>query len=340
MSELTGSGDFIAGLPKAELHLHIEGTLEPELMFRLAEKNGVDLPYESVEALRAVYDFPNLQGFLDLYYGGMAVLVDGQDFYDLTRTYLERAHAEGIRHAEIFFDPQGHTRRGVPLNVVIEGITAALADGRQALGVSSRLIMCFLRDLSAENAMDTLESALPHREHIVAVGLDSAEVGNPPAKFREVFRRALSEGFLTVAHAGEEGPAEYVMDSLDQLGVSRIDHGVRAMEDPKVVARLAEEGVPLTVCPLSNVRLKVFEDMAEHPFKEMQDVGLRVTVNSDDPAYFASYINDNYRALRDAFDYTEVELADLARSSFKASFLDESDKQKHLREIDTYLASR
>lgn len=340
MIKLNERTDFISGLPKAELHLHIEGTLEPELMFRLAEKNRVALPYDSVEALRAAYDFPDLQGFLDLYYGGMDVLCEAQDFYDLTRAYLERAQAESIRHAEIFFDPQGHTHRGVPLDAVIEGITGALADGARDLGVTSRLIMCFLRDLSAEDAMMTLEAALPYREHIVAVGLDSAEVGNPPAKFRDVFARARSEGFVTVAHAGEEGPADYVREALDELGVSRIDHGVRAMEDPEVVARLAKEGIPLTVCPLSNVRLKVFEDIADHPFKAMRDAGLFVTVNSDDPAYFGSYINENYRALRDAVGFSDADLADLARNSFNASFLDDAAKQAYLKQIDSYVAAR
>jgi len=328
--------DYIAGLPKAELHLHIEGTLEPELMFRLARKNEVELPYDSVETLRAAYDFPDPQGFLDLYYGGMAVLHEAQDFYDLTHAYLQRARAENIRHAEIFFDPQGHTRRGVPFEVVMEGITGGLADGVRDLGVTSRLIMCFLRDLSAKDAMATLETALPYRDDIIAVGLDSAEAGNPPAKFRDVFARARSEGFLTVAHAGEEGPAGYVTEALDALVVSRIDHGVRAMEDPAVVDRLAQEGIPLTVCPLSNVRLKVFEDMAAHSFKAMRDAGLFVTVNSDDPAYFGSYINDNYRALRVAFEFTDADLANLARNSFRASFLDDAQKQMYLQEVDTY----
>ena len=249
MNEPAEQIDFISGLPKAELHLHIEGTLEPELMFRLARKNGVQLPYDSVATLRAAYDFPDLQGFLDLYYGGMAVLHEAQDFYDLTRAYLRRARAEIIRHAEIFFDPQGHTRRDVLFESVMEGITGALADGARDLGVTSRLIMCFLRDLSAEDAMATLETALPYRDDIIAVGLDSAEAGNPPAKFRDVFARARSEGFLTVAHAGEEGPAAYVRETLDELGVSRIDHGVRSMEDPTVVDRLGKEGMPLTVCP-------------------------------------------------------------------------------------------
>jgi adenosine deaminase len=298
----------------------------------------VALPCDSVEALRAAYDFPDLQGFLDLYYGGMDVLREAQDFYDLTGAYFERAQTENIRHAEIFFDPQGHTRRDVPLEAVIEGITSALVDGARDLGVTSRLIMCFLRDLSAEDAMRTLTAALPHRDHIVAVGLDSAEVGNPPAKFREVFARARSEGFLTVAHAGEEGPADYVREALDELGVSRVDHGVRAMEDPGVVARLAEERIPLTVCPLSNVRLKVFEDIAAHPFKAMRNAGLNVTVNSDDPAYFGGYVNENYRALRDAFDFTDADLADLARNSFQASFLDNAAKNTYLREVDAYVA--
>lgn len=338
MDGLTEQRDFIAGLPKAELHLHIEGTLEPELMFRLARKNGVPLPYASVEELRAAYDFPDLQGFLDLYYGGMAVLREARDFHDLTIAYLERARTENVRHAEIFFDPQGHTRRGIPLGSVIEGIAGALSEGVRTLGITSRLIMCFLRDLPAEDAMTTLEASLPYRDRIVAVGLDSVEVGNPPSKFRDVFARARSEGFRAVAHAGEEGPAGYVREALDELGVERIDHGVRAMEDPDVVARLRRERIPLTVCPLSNVRLKVFDGIAAHPIEAMREAGLFITVNSDDPAYFGNYVNGNYRALRDAFGLGERELAELARNSFDASFLDESEKREYLAEVDAYLA--
>ena len=321
-------------LPKAELHLHIEGTLEPELMFELAQRNGVSLAHSDVEAVRRAYVFEDLQSFLDIYYAGCQVLLTERDFYDLTTAYLRRAADQGVRHAEIFFDPQTHTDRGVEFSTVVHGITAALADGERDLGVTSRLILCFLRDLSAESAMATLEMALPHRGAIVAVGLDSAEVGHPPEKFREVFDRARAEGFLTVAHAGEEGPPEYIWQALDILRVARIDHGVRCAEDEQLLRRLVAEQVPLTVCPLSNVKLRVFPTLADHNLAELLRRGLRVTINSDDPAYFGGYIADNYIATAGALGLTRAEVVQLARNSFLASFLDERERQPHLDAID------
>jgi len=329
---------FIDGLPKAELHLHVEGTLEPETLFRLASRNGVDLPYHSVEALRAAYDFNNLQDFLDLYYQGMAVLQTQQDFYDVTWAYLEKARAQSVLHAEIFFDPQGHTSRGVAFETALDGVWRALEDGRERLGVGSRLIACFLRDRDADEAMATLEDVLRHRDRIVAVGLDSAERGNPPAKFRDVFDRARGEGLLTVAHAGEEGPADYVREALDLLHVARIDHGNHAADDPALMERLARERVPLTLCPLSNLRLRVVEDLRRHPLRMMLEKGLLVTVNSDDPAYFGGYINENYKAVQQALSLSNDALAELARNSFKAAFLSQDEKQAHARRVDDYQA--
>ncbi len=336
---LTAIARFIQGLPKAELHLHIEGTLEPELMFALAERNGVGLPYASVEALRAAYDFGSLQDFLDLYYQGMAVLLSEQDFYDLTWAYLERAHAQNVRHAEIFFDPQGHTDRGVAFATVIDGIHRALRDAETKLGLSSALIMCFLRHLDQDRAFETLEQALPYRERILGVGLDSSERGHPPAKFAEVFARARAEGFFPVAHAGEEGPADYVREALDLLQVRRIDHGVRAMEDEALVARLAESRTPLTVCPLSNVRLAVYPEMTRHPLRRMLEAGLMVTVNSDDPAYFGGYVNENYLAVHEALDLSQQQLAEIARNSFEAAFVDDARKAAFVAEIEAYSAA-
>ena len=330
---------FIEGLPKAELHLHIEGTIEPETMFRLAERNHIYLPYEGVEALRAAYRFGELQDFLDLYYQGMAVLQKEEDYYDMTWAYLEKARAQNILHAEIFFDPQGHTSRGIAFATVIDGIWHALENGHRRLGISSRLILCFLRDRDANEAMATLEQALPYRHRIVGVGLDSAEKGNPPGKFREVFDRARAQGFLTVAHAGEEGPASYVREALDLLHAARIDHGIRALEDPALVARLAHERVPLTVCPLSNVRLRVVDDIRHHPLRRMMDQGLLVTVNSDDPAYFGGYVNENYAAVRDGLDLSDEDLAQLARTSFEAAFLPPEEKQALVRRVDDYVAA-
>jgi len=329
---------FIEGLPKAELHLHIEGTIEPETLFRLAARNGVKLPYDSVDALRAAYDFSNLQDFLDLYYQGMAVLQKQEDFYDITWAYLEKARAQSVLHAEIFFDPQGHTSRGVAFETALEGIWRALEDGREQLGVGSRLIPCFLRDRDADEAMATLENVLSHRDRIVAVGLDSAEKGNPPRKFQEVFERARSEGLLTVAHAGEEGPADYVREALDLLHVARVDHGNHAFDDPALMERLARERVPLTMCPLSNLRLRVVDDLRRHPLRLMLEKALLVTVNSDDPAYFGGYINENYRAVQQALGLSNDALAELARNSFHAAFLSEEEKRAHARRVDDYLA--
>ena len=337
MSDLSG---FIDALPKAELHLHIEGTLEPEMMFALAARNGVTLPYDSVEALRAAYDFANLQEFLDLYYQGMDVLREERDFRDLTRAYLERAAADTVLHAEIFFDPQAHTARGITFETVLNGIHGALEEGARDLGVTSRLILCFLRHLSQEEALATLEQALPHRDRIHGVGLDSSEVGHPPAKFEEVFRRAREAGFRLVAHAGEEGPADYVRESLDLLKIERVDHGNRSLDDPALVERLAAARVPLTVCPLSNLKLAVVGDLADHPLKTMMDRGLFVTVNSDDPAYFGGYVNENYHAVAAALGLTRADLATLARNSFEAAFLEPAEKGVLSTRLDAYLADR
>ncbi len=330
---------FIDGLPKAELHLHIEGTLEPELMFALAERNGVALPYDTIEALRAAYSFNGLEDFLELYYQGMAVLVTERDFYDLTRAYLETAHAETVRHAEIFFDPQAHTARGVALATVIGGIGRALDDAERAFGMTSRLILCFLRHLSAAEAEAALEAALPYADRIAGVGLDSSERGNPPGKFSAVFARARAAGFRAVAHAGEEGPAAYVREALEALLVERIDHGNRALDDAALVQRLAEARVPLTVCPLSNLRLAVVANMAAHPLRRMIEKGLLVTVNSDDPAYFGGYVNANYRAVADALGLSRDELVELAHNSFAASFLDDDAKAARHAEVDAYAAA-
>jgi adenine deaminase len=325
---------FIHTLPKAELHVHIEGTLEPEMMFALAVRNHVPLPYEDVAAVRHAYVFDNLQSFLDVYYAGCAVLVTERDFYELTTAYLARAVAQGVCHAEIFFDPQTHTHRGIPLDTVVMGIGRALDDGERRWGVTWRLILCFLRHLSAEAAMATLEQALPYRHLITAVGLDSSELGHPPSAFEPVFRRARNEGLLAVAHAGEEGPPEYIWEALDQLRVRRIDHGVRCWEDPLLVDRLRTDQVPLTVCPLSNVKLRVFPDLAHHNLAVLLRHGLRVTVNSDDPAYFGGYISDNLVAVAEALALDRAEVVQLARNSFLGSFLDEADKLRRLSEVD------
>ena len=326
----------IARLPKVELHLHIEGSLEPELMFALAERNGVELPYSSVEEVRKAYGFSDLQSFLDIYYAGACVLLKEQDFYDLTWAYLLRCEDDEVCHTEIFFDPQTHTDRGVAFETVIEGISRALADGREQLGISSHLILCFLRHLSAAAAMETLAQALPYRDRIIAVGLDSSEKGHPPEKFVEVFDRARAEGFLTVAHAGEEGPPAYIEQALDLLKVTRIDHGVRCTEDPKLVRRLQKEQVPLTVCPLSNIKLRVFDRMEEHNLKQLLDAGLCVTVNSDDPAYFGGYIGQNFRETAEALNLDLGDLEKLARNAVTASFLDQSGKADLMARIDRW----
>lgn len=330
--------ELIQRLPKAELHLHIEGTLEPELMLRLAERNGVRLPYAGVDEIRAAYDFSDLQSFLDIYYAGAQVLQTEQDFHDLTRAYLGRARDDNVRHVEIFFDPQTHTERGVAFETVLDGIDRALREGEAELGITSRLIMCFLRHLPAEAAMATLESALPHRERIHAVGLDSSEVGYPPSIFTDVFRQARAEGFLSVAHAGEEGPPEYIAEALDLLEVVRIDHGVRCLEDPALVERLARNQIPLTVCPLSNVKLRVFDTLERHNLGRMLEAGLCVTVNSDDPAYFGGYVGENFRRLQRALALGGEDLGRLARNSFTASFLSAEEKRRHLAAVDQAMA--
>lgn len=323
-------------VPKAELHLHIEGTLEPELAFALAERNGAELPFASVDELHHAYRFEDLQSFLDLYYRLTDVLRVEQDFTDLAEAYLVRARAAGVRHAEIFFDPQAHTARGVPFSTVIDGLWKALRDGEQRYGISTKLILCFLRDLSAESALETLRSAEPYLDRIVAVGLDSAEVGHPPAKFASVYQRARELGLRAVAHAGEEGPASYVAEALDVLGVERIDHGIRVLEDPVLVQRLVRERIPLTVCPFSNVRLRVVDKLSDHPLRKMLELGLVATVNSDDPAYFGGYVHENFDGIRDALDLTVDHLRTLARNSFEASFIDERARARYLDEVDAY----
>jgi adenosine deaminase len=325
---------LVRSLPKAELHIHIEGSLEPSMMFELAQRNRVELPYASVDALRKAYQFENLQSFLDLYYAGAQVLQTEQDFYDLTWAYLQNCAAENVRHTEIFFDPQTHTDRGIPFEVVHGGITQALRTAQTQLGLSSALILCFLRHLSAEAAMATLEQALPYGDSFVAVGLDSSEMGHPPSKFQAVFDRARAEGFLTVAHAGEEGPPDYIWQALHLLKVARIDHGVRCVEDPALVEYLAEHQIPLTVCPLSNIKLCVFESMAQHNLKQLLEHGLCVTVNSDDPAYFGGYLEENFDASQKALGLTNTQLSQLAKNSFVASFLSDDVKQRYLNEID------
>lgn len=329
---------FVRGLPKAELHLHIEGTLEPEMVFALARKHGMKLKYPTVEALRAAYDFHNLQSFLDIYYEGANVLRDEEDFFLMTQAYLERVHDQGVVHAEIFFDPQTHTERGIAFATVLNGIHCALRDSGARLGITSRLILCFLRHMSAESAMRTLDQALPYKGAIHAVGLDSSELGHPPSKFSEVFARARAEGFLTVAHAGEEGPPQYIYEALDDLKVSRIDHGVRSEEDPLLCRRLADETIALTVCPLSNVRLAVFKRIEDHNLKRLLDRGLCVTVNSDDPAYFGGYLLENYMAVQRALGLTRDEIRRLAANSISASFLAPEKKEFWLGQIDGFAA--
>ena len=325
LSELENR-EFIRSLPKAELHLHIEGTLEPEMAFQLARKHGIQLPYRDVDALRGAYSFSSLQSFLDIYYQAVQVLQDEDDFYQLTHAYLQRAHTDGVVHVEIFFDPQSHMERGVSLSVVFDGITRALEGAEREYGMTYRLIPCFLRHLSAEAAMQTLEALLPYRNYICAVGLDSSEDGHPPSKFSQVFNRARTENFLTVAHAGEEGPPLYIWEALDNLKVSRIDHGVGCEVDDALCERLAQERMPLTVCPASNIKLAIFKSMEEHNLKRLLQRGLCVTVNSDDPAYFGAYIVDNYLAVQQALDLSREDIIRLARNSIEASFLAEAEK--------------
>ncbi|MDX5364503.1 MAG: adenosine deaminase [Pseudazoarcus pumilus] len=324
---------YVRALPKAELHLHIEGTLEPELMFALARRNGVELPYASVEEVRAAYDFSDLQSFLDLYYAGAAALVTEQDFFDLAAAYFERAHADGVVHAELFFDPQTHTERGIAFETVLDGLERACLDACARLGISSRLILCFLRHLSEQDGFDTLEQALPHLSRIHGVGLDSSEVGHPPAKFARLFARCRALGLHIVAHAGEEGPPEYIVEALDVLQAERIDHGVRCEADAALVTRLAREQVPLTVCPLSNIKLCVFTRLQDHNFKRLLDAGLKLTINSDDPAYFGGYVAQNYLDTARALGLSRAEIARVARNSLEASFVSEAERAPWLARL-------
>lgn len=317
-------------LPKAELHLHIEGSLEPELLFELARRNQIDIPFATIEDVRQAYEFSELQDFLDIYYQGMGVLITEQDFYDLTYAYLKRVAADNVVHVEIFFDPQGHTERGIAFDTVMRGITTALADGAGELGVSSHLIMCFLRHLDEADALKTFEQAQPWLDHIIGVGLDSSELGHPPSKFERVFNKAKAAGLKCVAHAGEEGPPDYVWEALDVLSVDRLDHGNRALEDENLIARLVADDMTLTVCPLSNLKLCVVHDMGEHPIKQMLDTGIAATVNSDDPAYFGGYINQNFDAIIDAVALDERDIRRLAENSFRGSFLAPETVQRHI----------
>ena len=326
--------NFIAGLPKAELHLHIEGSFEPELMFEIAQRNNVAIKYQSVEEIRSAYKFNNLQEFLDIYYAGASVLLKEEDFYDLTYAYLKRIHSQNVVHTELFFDPQTHTERGISFDTAINGIYKALIDGEKEFGITFRLITSFLRHLSEESAFKTLEQALKHRDKICAFGLDSSEKGNPPSKFQRVFQKVKDEGFLIVAHAGEEGPAEYIWEAINLLEVSRIDHGNRCLEDEKLVEYLKEKQIPLTLCPLSNFSLRVVNDLKNHPVKKMLDKGLMLTINSDDPAYFGGYMNENFEGIMELI--SKEELIQLAKNSFISSFLSDTEKERNLNLIDAY----
>lgn len=325
--------ELIKKIPKAELHLHIEGTFEPELMFEIAKRNGIKLRFSSVDEVRKAYNFHNLQSFLDIYYEGAGVLIHERDFYDLTHAYLVRCKEDNVVHTEIFFDPQTHTDRGVPFATMFRGILRALEDAQKEWGITSHMIMCFLRHLSEESAFKTLEEALPFKDKIIAVGLDSGEKGNPPSKFERVFEKARSLGFLTVAHAGEEGPPEYIWEALDLLKVKRIDHGVRSIEDLNLLKRLIEEEMPLTVCPLSNLKLKVFDKLSEHNLKKLLDLGVKVTINSDDPSYFGGYMNQNFLETAKALDLNQEDILQLAKNSFEASFLSPQLKAKWIAKL-------
>ncbi|MEG0651072.1 MAG: adenosine deaminase [Acinetobacter sp.] len=325
--------ELIRALPKAELHVHIEGTFEPELMFAIAQRNQIQIPYQSVEEVKQAYNFHNLQSFLDIYYAGANVLVYEQDFYDLAWAYFEKCAEDRVVHTEMFFDPQTHTERGVAFATVLAGLKRACNDAQEKLGISSQLIMCFLRHLSEEKAFETLEQALPFKDDIIAIGLDSSEVGHPPSKFERVFAKAREAGFLIVAHAGEEGPPAYIWEALDVLKVNRIDHGVRSEEDEQLMARLIAEKMPLTVCPLSNLKLCVVNDMGEHNIRRLLQKGVHVTVNSDDPSYFGGYMNDNFIAIQQALDLSNDELKQLAIHSFEASFISDDEKQKWIAEV-------
>ncbi len=332
----TALQQFIEGLPKVELHLHIEGTFEPELMFEIARRNGIVLKYASVDDLRAAYQFNNLQEFLEIYYEGAGVLIEERDFYDLTMAYLKRVHAENVKHVEIFFDPQTHTERGIAFSTVIDGIYRALEDGQRELGISFGLIMSFLRHLREEAAFETLEQGLAYKDRIIGVGLDSSELGNPPSKFQRVFAKAKEEGFLLMAHAGEEGPAAYIWEALDLLRVDRIDHGNRSLDDEQLVRRLQQSQIALTLCPLSNEKLQVCPDLRKHPAREMLQKDLLATIHSDDPAYFGGYMNANYTALAEALELSKDEIVKLAQNAVKASFMDAGAKESLLAEIEVY----
>jgi len=325
--------ELIQAMPKAELHVHIEGTFEPELMFAIAQRNEIAIPYQSVEEVRQAYNFHNLQSFLDIYYAGANVLIYEQDFYDLAWAYFEKCAEDNVVHTEMFFDPQTHTDRGIAFETVLNGLQRACDDAAEKLGITSHLIMCFLRHLSEEAAFETLEQALPYKDQIIGVGLDSSEVGHPPSKFERVFAKAREAGFLIVAHAGEEGPAEYVWEALDLLKVNRIDHGVRSEEDSALMQRLIAEKMPLTVCPLSNLKLCVVDDMQQHNIRRLLQQGVHVTVNSDDPSYFGGYMNDNFIAIAEALDLSNDELKQLAINSFEASFISEADKANWISKI-------
>jgi adenosine deaminase len=330
--------DFIQGLPKAELHLHIEGSLEPEQMFEFARRNGVTLPFKSVEEVREAYAFSNLQDFLDIYYQGANVLLTKADFHDLAMAYFRRVAADGCKHVELFFDPQTHTDRGIPFSIVADGLLSGMAEAEKTLGVTSSLILCFLRHLDEDAAFATLAAAEPYLDRIAGVGLDSSEVGHPPSKFARVFAAAKAKGLKVVAHAGEEGPPEYVYEALDLLHVDRIDHGNRSLEDEALVRRLVAEGLTLTVCPLSNLKLCVVDDLKQHPLRKMLGLGLKATINSDDPAYFGGYLGQNWKQTADALGLTRDELITLARNSFTGSFLPKEAVARHLAEIDAYVA--
>ncbi|MFA5902768.1 MAG: adenosine deaminase [Desulfobacula sp.] len=328
--------EFLKHMPKAELHIHIEGSLEPELMFRLAEKNHIALPFETEEQIRTAYRFSDLQSFLNIYYQGARVLQTEEDFYDMTRAYLEQCRLQNIIHTEIFFDPQTHTDRGIDFETVVAGISRALDEGKAKFNISSRLILCFLRHLGAASAMKALDQALSYKHEIVGVGLDSSESGFPPDQFKKVFEKAMDNGFLTVAHAGEEGPPDYIRQALDLLKVKRIDHGVRCIEDPKLVERLVEEEMPLTVCPLSNIKLRVFDRMKDHNILSLLAKGLKVTVNSDDPAYFGGYLNENFMALHKELGMNKDQAVELAKNSFDACFLTPEEKRSAVLRLEAY----
>jgi adenosine deaminase len=332
----TQLNNFIEGIPKAELHLHIEGTFEPELMFKIARRNNISINYKSIDELKKAYSFNNLQEFLDIYYAGASVLLQVQDFYDLTWAYLNKVHEQNLIHTEIFFDPQTHTDRGLSFDTVIQGIRSALDDGKEKLGISSKLIMCFLRHLDEAAAFETLNQALPYKNWIAGVGLDSSEMGHPPSKFQRVFSKARDEGFITVAHAGEEGPAEYVWEAINLLKVSRIDHGNRSLDDEQLIKYLIKTQIPLTVCPLSNLELKVVNNLKDHPLLKLMEAGLMVTINSDDPAYFGGYMNENYTQIASALNLTKKQITQLAKNSFKSSLLPDVEKEEMIKQVEHY----